>query len=115
MMVASDALACSALELIDLYRTRRTSPVEITPAVLRRIDPLNPFSGAAYLLRHFTDQQRALVDPGLLEVADEGARISMMELLEAAQLRDARVLCAARAFESVQPFQVPDVSSLGTR
>lgn len=156
------------------------------------------FTGAAYLLRRFTPEQRALMDRGLLDVADEGARIGMMDLLEAAQQRgvlgtrmnqfherydllltptlplaafeagretsdvmkekrwtawtpftypfnltqqpaasipcgltstglpvglhivgprygDARVLRAARAFESAQPFPMPDVSALVPR
>jgi aspartyl-tRNA(Asn)/glutamyl-tRNA(Gln) amidotransferase subunit A len=45
------------------------------------------FTGAAYLLRNFTPAQRALVDPGLLDVAEEGSRVPMMDLLEAVQQR----------------------------
>ena len=49
------------------------------------------FSGAAYLLRHFTPQQKALMDPGLVDVAAQGAQIGMLELLEAvAEARRAR-------------------------
>jgi len=47
------------------------------------------FSGAAYLLRNFTVQQKALMDPGLVAVAEEGARIGMLDLLDAAQQRAA--------------------------
>ena len=47
------------------------------------------FTGAAYLLKGFGPQQRALMDPGLVEVATEGARIGMLELLEAVQKRGA--------------------------
>jgi aspartyl-tRNA(Asn)/glutamyl-tRNA(Gln) amidotransferase subunit A len=155
-------------------------------------------TGAAYLLRRFTPEQKALMDPGLLDVADEGTRVGTMDLLEAAQQRgllgtrmnqfhqrydllltptlplaafeagreaaavmkeqrwtewtpftypfnltqqpaasipcgltsaglpvglqivgprydDARVLRAARAFESAQPFPMPDVSALVPR
>jgi aspartyl-tRNA(Asn)/glutamyl-tRNA(Gln) amidotransferase subunit A len=46
-------------------------------------------SGAANLLRHFTPAQKALIDPGLLEAADQGTRIGMLDLLEAAQQRAA--------------------------
>ena len=153
------------------------------------------FSGAAYLLRKYTPEQKALMDRGLVDVAEQGARISLMELLDAVQKRgefgvqmnlfhekydllltpslplaafeagrevadvlkekrwtewtpfsypfnltqqpaasvpcgltsaglpvglqivgprydDARVLRAARAFEAVQPFPMPDVSTL---
>ena len=47
------------------------------------------FTGAASLLRHFTPAQKALMDPGLIDVADQGARIGMLDLLEAAQQRAA--------------------------
>jgi aspartyl-tRNA(Asn)/glutamyl-tRNA(Gln) amidotransferase subunit A len=47
------------------------------------------FSGAAYLLRQFTPAQKALMDPGLVDVADQGAKITMMELLDAVQRRGA--------------------------
>ena len=47
------------------------------------------FSGAAYVLKGFTPQQKAVMDPGLVEVAEQGAKIGMLELLEAAQKRGA--------------------------
>jgi len=47
------------------------------------------FTGAAYLLKNFSPQQKALVDPGLVEVAEQGARIGMLDLLEAVQRRGA--------------------------
>ena len=46
-------------------------------------------SGAAYLLRNFTPQQKGLMDPGLVEVAEQGAQIRMLELLDAVQKRGA--------------------------
>ena len=47
------------------------------------------FTGAANLLRHHTEAQKALMDPGLVDVAEQGARIGMLDLLEAAQQRAA--------------------------
>ena len=47
------------------------------------------FSGAAYVLRQFTPAQKALMDPGLVETAEQGAKITLMELLEAVQQRGA--------------------------
>ncbi len=38
----TDLTACSAVELLQLYRERKASPVEATHAVLARIDALNP-------------------------------------------------------------------------
>jgi aspartyl-tRNA(Asn)/glutamyl-tRNA(Gln) amidotransferase subunit A len=47
------------------------------------------YSGAAYLLRNFTPQQKELMDRGLVEVAAQGAQIGMLELLDAVQKRGA--------------------------
>ncbi len=47
------------------------------------------FSGAAYLLKNFTPEQRKLIDPGLVEAAEQGARMPMMEVLDAALKRGA--------------------------
>ena len=40
--MSSDLLTLSAVELLHLYRSKRTSPVEVTRAVLKQIDELNP-------------------------------------------------------------------------
>ncbi|HYN58234.1 MAG TPA: amidase [Rubrivivax sp.] len=42
MTQATDLADCSALELLQLYRSRSASPVEATRAVLARIDKFNP-------------------------------------------------------------------------
>lgn len=39
---ASDLADCSAIELLQLYRSHEASPVEATSAVLQRIERLNP-------------------------------------------------------------------------
>ena len=44
--MASDLLTLSAAELLRLYRAKRASPVEVTRAVLQRIDGLNPVLNA---------------------------------------------------------------------
>src|SRR3990170_3388500 len=45
------------------------------------------FAGAASLLRKFTPAQRKLIDPGLREVAAEGAKITALDYLDAVQQR----------------------------
>jgi aspartyl-tRNA(Asn)/glutamyl-tRNA(Gln) amidotransferase subunit A len=55
------------------------------------------FTGAAYLLKSFTPEQKKLVDPGLVEVAEQGTKISMIELLDA-QLRRAALGAAMTRF-----------------
>ena len=45
------------------------------------------YTGAAFLLRNATPEQKAVMDPGLVDVAEQGARITMIELLEAVQQR----------------------------
>jgi aspartyl-tRNA(Asn)/glutamyl-tRNA(Gln) amidotransferase subunit A len=47
------------------------------------------FSGAAFLLKSLTADKRKLVDPGLLEVATEGAKITADEILDAQMKRGA--------------------------
>ncbi len=45
------------------------------------------FAGAASLLKNFTPAQKKLIDPGLREVAAEGAKISSLDYLDAVQKR----------------------------
>ena len=47
------------------------------------------FSGAAYLLKNFSKEQRRLIDPGLLEVAAQGEKIGTLEFLDAQTKRAA--------------------------
>jgi aspartyl-tRNA(Asn)/glutamyl-tRNA(Gln) amidotransferase subunit A len=47
------------------------------------------YSGAAYLVRNFTPEQKRVMDPGLVEVAEQGAQIAMLELMDAMQKRGA--------------------------
>ena len=44
--MASDLLTLSAAELLHLYRAKRASPVEVTRAVLQRVEKLNPVLNA---------------------------------------------------------------------
>ena len=55
-------------------------------------DPAEPFrlhwySGATSVLAAFTEEQKAMMDPGLVEVAAEGESFSLMQYLQAAQER----------------------------
>ena len=47
------------------------------------------FAGAANLIRSFTAEQRALLDPGLAEIAAKGTSISLLDYLEALNQRGA--------------------------
>src|SRR3954463_13237920 len=47
------------------------------------------FSGAAFLLKDFSEEKRKLIDPGLVEVAKEGAKITAAQLLDAQMKRGA--------------------------
>jgi len=46
------------------------------------------FGGAANLLRSFTPEQQAMMDPGLREVAAEGARIGLLDYFAAQKARE---------------------------
>ena len=47
------------------------------------------FPGAANALRAFTPEQRKLMDPGLVEIAEIGARLSALDHLDAVKQREA--------------------------
>jgi aspartyl-tRNA(Asn)/glutamyl-tRNA(Gln) amidotransferase subunit A len=47
------------------------------------------FAGAAAMMRSIPEEKRRLIDPGLLEVAEQGASISAAELLDAQMKRGA--------------------------
>jgi len=47
------------------------------------------FPGAANALRSFSTEQRKLMDPGLVEVAEAGAAMSLMDYLAAVKAREA--------------------------
>jgi aspartyl-tRNA(Asn)/glutamyl-tRNA(Gln) amidotransferase subunit A len=47
------------------------------------------FSGAAFLLKSIPEEKKKLIDPGLLEVGSEGAKITAGELLDAQLKRGA--------------------------
>jgi len=47
------------------------------------------YSGAAYLVRNFTPEQKQMMYPGLVDVAEQGAQIAMLELMDAVQKRGA--------------------------
>ena len=68
-------------------------------AIVELVDPPIPpcrdtfqahwYAGAANLLRTFSDEQVALMDPGLQEIAEEGAKISLLDYLSAVKDREA--------------------------
>ncbi|BBK31991.1 aspartyl-tRNA(Asn)/glutamyl-tRNA(Gln) amidotransferase subunit A [Stella humosa] len=62
------------------------SPGFANPLELFRI---HWYAGAANLMRSFPPEKQALMDPGLLQIADEGARYSLMEYMEAMGEREA--------------------------
>ena len=77
----------AAMRFVELgARVERADPgFEGVEEIFRR----HWFTGAAYLLKNFTAQQKAVMDPGLVEVAENGARIGMLDLVEAVQKRGA--------------------------
>ena len=55
-MVKNDLLSLSATRLLELYRTREASPVEVTQQVFQRIAEVDP----VFNLFCVTDEERAL-------------------------------------------------------
>jgi aspartyl-tRNA(Asn)/glutamyl-tRNA(Gln) amidotransferase subunit A len=62
---------------------------QVDPGFADPIDIFRPhwYVGAANLLRDFSDDQRGKMDPGLQEIAAEGARVSLMDYLNAVRGR----------------------------
>ena len=88
-------------------------------AEVEEVDPALPnaeevfrrhwFSGAAYLLRNFTPAQKALMDRGLVDVAELGSQISLMELLDAVQQRGALGIAMNRFHEKYDLLLTPSL------
>lgn len=84
---------------------------EATPALRGSDDVFRVhwFSGAASALRHFTPAQKEMMDPGLVQVAEEGASITMLELLDATQRRGALGIEANRFHQAYDLLLTPAV------
>jgi len=88
-------------------------------AEVEAVDPVLPnaeevfrrhwFSGAAYLLRNFTPAQKALMDRGLVDVAELGSQITLMELLDAVQQRGALGIAMNRFHEKYDLLLTPSL------
>jgi aspartyl-tRNA(Asn)/glutamyl-tRNA(Gln) amidotransferase subunit A len=77
----------AALRFVELGA--RVEEVDLRFEGVEEIFRRHWFTGAANLLRRFTAQQKAMMDPGLIEVAEQGAQIGMLDLLDAVQKRGA--------------------------
>jgi aspartyl-tRNA(Asn)/glutamyl-tRNA(Gln) amidotransferase subunit A len=72
----TDLAACSATELIELYRSGQASPVDATRAVLARIDSLNPVLNAFRLV----DSESAMANARASEVRwQSGAQVGVLD------------------------------------
>ena len=65
------------------------------------------FAAAANLLGAFTPEQKKLVDPGLVAVAEEGAKITITEYFAATKAREAIGLTMARFHERYDLLLLP--------
>lgn len=86
-------------------------------AVVERADPefddpqevfrTHWYTGAAYLLRHLSKEQRSLLDPGLQEVSAAGARYTLSEYLDAVQARNGLIAAVRRFHETYDLLLTP--------
>ena len=67
------------------------------------------YTAAAFLLRNFTPEQKAMMDRGLVDVADQGAQIGMLDLLDAVQKRGALALQMNRFHERYDLLLTPSL------
>jgi len=113
----STMLADSAMKTIAELLVREVASVAGVHGI--QIDPVLPnaeevfrrhwFSGAAYLLRNFTPAQKALMDRGLVDVAELGSQITLMELLDAVQQRGALGIAMNRFHEKYDLLLTPSL------
>jgi aspartyl-tRNA(Asn)/glutamyl-tRNA(Gln) amidotransferase subunit A len=72
--------------------TELGATVEAASPALEGVDSVfrtHWYSGAAFVLKSFTAEQKAVMDPGLVQTAEQGARFTMLELYEAMHRRGA--------------------------
>ena len=67
------------------------------------------FAGAAKLLSGFTEEQKALMDPGLVDIAKQGAAFSLMDYLTAMKQREDLGITLSRFHESYDLLLTPSL------
>ncbi len=70
---------------------------------------LHWFTAAAKLLSNFTEEQKALVDPGLIEVAEQGAAYPLMAYLDAIKEREDMGMTLRRFHETYDLLMTPSL------
>jgi aspartyl-tRNA(Asn)/glutamyl-tRNA(Gln) amidotransferase subunit A len=112
-MDAEDLAYLSATELVDAYRDRSLSPVEVTRTVLARIDALNPTLNAFVLVDHESAMRDARASEarwmqGTPAGPVDGVPVSIKDLLLA------RGWPTLRGSRTVDPDQAWDVDAPST-
>ncbi len=67
------------------------------------------FAGAAKLLSGFTEEQKALMDPGLVEIAKQGVAFSLMDYLTAMKQREDLGIALRRFHETYDLLLTPSL------
>ena len=65
------------------------------------------YTGAAYLLRKLSKEQRSLLDPGLQEASAAGARYTLTEYFDAVQARNRLIAAVRRFYETYDLLLTP--------
>ena len=77
----------AALVFQDLGATVETAEPDLSGA--EEVFRVHWYAGAANLLKRFTKEERAIMDPGLQEIAEEGATYTLAQYLAAVARREA--------------------------
>jgi aspartyl-tRNA(Asn)/glutamyl-tRNA(Gln) amidotransferase subunit A len=78
-------------QAVDVFREIGAVVEEVDPPMghdLRHVFMLHWYAGAANALSSYGPQKRAMMDPGLIEVATEGAEIKLLDYLDAVRERE---------------------------
>jgi aspartyl-tRNA(Asn)/glutamyl-tRNA(Gln) amidotransferase subunit A len=83
-------VAAAFAAAVGVFAALGAEPVEADPGFADPVEAFETlwFAGAAKSLEHLGPEQRALMDPGLVEIAEQGARSSAIDYLTAMAVRN---------------------------
>jgi aspartyl-tRNA(Asn)/glutamyl-tRNA(Gln) amidotransferase subunit A len=85
------------------------SPVDLPFDGVEEMFRIHWHSGAAMAVRNVPEDRRALIDPGLLEIAEDGERITKAEYLAAANARAKMGAAMNRLFRDIDFLLMPTI------
>lgn len=97
---------------VKSFADKGINVIEVNPCFKNPIDVFRShwYAGAAYILRGMSHQQRALVDPGLQQVAELGNRITMNDYINNGLIRSQLCVTMRKFHEEFDILLTPTMS-----